>query len=208
MCYIASIASRTRQPAYRPPWVPVKTSNRGVAVPRAGCVTKKAYKEYFEGFEESRRGHEPGCIQGPCPGVREGFPENNQGFGCQVLKKQKKLNAKQDCKNCRESDRFEGRCFEGYRLQACCSQACCPKARSEGCCAQGARQGPGRRRQARRCREAGCYRKANGCRAARRREEAVDPASGLQDPRIRGVSGPWRRPDPRHRGAGDRRREA
>src|ERR1700722_18369953 len=161
MCYIASIASRTRQPAYRPPRVPVKTSNRGVAVPRAGCVTKNAYKEYFEGFEESRRGHEPGCHQGPCPGVREGFPENNQGFGCQVLQKQKKLNAKQDCKNCRESDRFEGRCFEGCRFQACC-----PQARSEGRCAQGARQG------------SGCCRKARG--TARRRQEAVDPAPGLQ----------------------------
>src|SRR5271154_1039025 len=124
MCYIASIASRTRQPAYRPPWVPVKTSNRGVAVPRAGCVTKKAYKEYFEGFQKSRRGYWPGRNQGPCAGIRKGFPEDYQGTGCQVLQKQKKLNATQDCKNCRESDRFEGHCFEGCRLQDRFEQDC------------------------------------------------------------------------------------
>jgi CarD family transcriptional regulator len=37
----------------------------------------------------------------------------------QILEKQKKRNAKQDCKNCRESDGFEGHCFEGRRLQDC-----------------------------------------------------------------------------------------
>src|SRR5260370_31358648 len=34
--------SRTRQPAYGPYGFPCKTSNRGVAVPRAGCVTENA----------------------------------------------------------------------------------------------------------------------------------------------------------------------
>ena len=40
-------------------------------------------------------------------------PESRQGHGCKVLKKQKKRNAQQDCKNFRESGRFEGHCFEG-----------------------------------------------------------------------------------------------
>ena len=60
--------------------------------------------------------------------------------------------------------------------------------------------------QARR-RQAG--RKAGGDRAqGRGAEEGPDPAPGLQDQRIRGLSRPRRRPDPRHRGPGDRRRQA
>ena len=45
----------------------------------------------------------------------KGYPDGRQGLGCKILKKQKKRNAKQDCKNCRESDGFEGHCFEGRR---------------------------------------------------------------------------------------------
>src|SRR5580700_10752745 len=184
MCYIDPLASRTRRPACRPPWVPVKTSNRGVAVPRAGCVTKNAYKEYFKGFQKSRRGYWPGRNQGPCPGFREGFAESCQGIGCQVLKKQKKLNAKQDCKNCRESDRFEGLCFEG-----CCFQDCCEDERSQDGCenrrGQGSAKGSGKGAG---CRKARCRRKAGCRRTPCRRQEAPDPASRLQDQRIRGLS--------------------
>src|SRR5579864_1186821 len=118
MCYIGSLTSRTRQACCDGPVGSRTTPNRGVAVPRAGCVTKNAYKEYFKGFQKSRCGDQPWRIQEPCPG----YPESRKGPGCQVLKKQKKLNAKQDCKNCRESDRFEGHCFEGCSLQVPCKQ--------------------------------------------------------------------------------------
>ena len=47
------------------------------------------------------------------PGLLSRTPDSQKGLGCKILKKQKKLNAQQDCKNCRESDGFEGHCFEG-----------------------------------------------------------------------------------------------
>jgi len=53
---LAQLASRTRQPAFKAPMGSSETSNRGVAIPRAGCVTKNAYKEYIQGFKESRGG--------------------------------------------------------------------------------------------------------------------------------------------------------
>ena len=37
--------------------------------------------------------------------ARTSLKETRKGPGCQILEKQKKRNAKQDCKNCRESDR-------------------------------------------------------------------------------------------------------
>src|SRR5258705_11285849 len=101
----------------------------------------------------------------PCQGVREGCQE---GCGCKVLQEQKKRNATQDCKNCRESDGLEGHCFEGY-------------------CFENPREGRRENRSAQaRCPE-GCG-KTRRRRAARGREEGADPAPRLQDQRIRGLS--------------------
>src|SRR5579863_6749230 len=192
MCYIGKIRSPNPSARLRRLWVTVKTSNRGVAVPRAGCVAKNAYKEYFKGFQKSRCGDEPWRIQEPCPG----YEESRQGPGRQVLKKQKKLYAKQDCKNCRESDRFEGHCFEGCSLQeGYCRQDGCEGCRSQDPASQDFIQQVRGRFQARGGR-------------ARRREKAPDPSSRLQDQRIRGLSRPRRRSDPGHRRARNRRRAA
>src|SRR5439155_4541537 len=130
-------------------------------------------KECFQGFEKSRRG-QPRCNQKPRPGFPEGHPDSHQGLGCKILKKQKKRNAKQDRENCRESDQFEDHCFES------CPQDCSEDRCQGSCCYQGSRcQG---------CDQA-CRCQAGGCGAARRgAEEGFDPASGLQDQRIRSVS--------------------
>src|SRR5260370_990002 len=91
------------------------------------------------GGQKSRRG-QPQRNKKPCTGFSQVCPDSHQGLGCEILKKQKKRNAKQDCKNCRESDGFEGHCFEGRRLQDCsenrrqdcrqgCGQAGCAPAR-------------------------------------------------------------------------------
>src|SRR5579863_2910877 len=193
MCYIGKIRSPNPSARLRRLWVTVKTSNRGVAVPRAGCVAKNAYKEYFKGFQKSRCGDEPWRIQEPCPG----YEESRQGPGRQVLKKQKKLYAKQDCENCRESDRFEGHCFEGCSLQeGHCRQDGCKGCRSKDSASQGHS-----------CWQARCCYQAHGG-GARRREKAFDPSSRLQDQRIRGLSRSRRWPDPGHRRAGNSRRQA
>ena len=75
------------------------------------------------------------------PGLLVKDPGQPQGLGCKVLKKQKKRNAKQDCKNCRESDGFEGHCFEGRSAKTAREdrREGCRQARGQAaCCAEAA----------------------------------------------------------------------
>src|SRR5215204_215935 len=156
MCYIGHIKSRSRSRVSVAPVGSRKTSNRGVAVPRAGCVTENAKKECFQDDEKSRSG-QPQRNQRPCQGAREGCQE---GLGHKVLKEQKKRNARKDCQDRRESDGFEDHCVESCCQGCSPCEGCAPE--SCRCCAEGSRQ-------------------AGRGRAARRgAEEGRDPASGLQ----------------------------
>ena len=117
MCYIGHITSRTRPCApLWPLWVPVKTIEQGRGSFRAQAVSQKTRKKSAsKNYEESRRG-QPQRNQGPCQGVREGCQE---GCGYKVLQEQKKRNARQDCKDCRESDGFEDRLLRRSAAKDC-----------------------------------------------------------------------------------------
>lgn len=158
---------------------PEKPLNRGVAVPRIGAVSDKLRHKKNSKIKD-KGSKDKGTKK--TSAIRSASKKDARASRPN-LKKQKKHNAQQ--KNCKAVCEGPGK----VRCEACEDGV-------EGSCREGPRED--RCRQARR--EAGC-----GCAARGRAEEAADPASGIQDQRIRRVSGAWRRPDSCDRRAGDRR---
>src|ERR1700716_3826474 len=131
MCYIEHIISRTRQPRLRPLWVPVKTSNRGVAISARRLCHRKRVKRVFPRVLKKplrRAAALPKAVPG-LPSRIPGKPPRPRLENPQKTKKKRK--AKKACKNCRESDWFEVHCFEGCFFQDCPEQDC-PEDRRHG----------------------------------------------------------------------------